>query len=253
MTRSKQTLAVAVIALATVGGFAAATGRFGAGLATSAVAAVAADDPLPSWNDGPVRQAILTFVAGVTNEGGPRHVPTAERIAVFDNDGTLWCEQPVVQLVFAIDRLKQVIEARPELRDKPSVVAALKGDLAYFEREGEHALAEVIVLTHAGMTQGEFHEVAAKFFRTARHPKYGGLLKDATYQPMRELLTFLRANGFKTYICSGGGVEFMRVVSEEIYGIPPEQVIGSSGVLEYRERDGKAVLVKAPRLLTFND
>src|SRR4051794_12677222 len=185
MTRSKQTLAIAVIGLGAMSAYAAAPGRLAQVLAAPAPAAEAADDPLPSWNDGKVRQAILTFVAEVTKEGGPRHVPTAERIAVFDNDGTLWCEQPVVQLVFAIDRLKHVIETKPELRDKPSVAAALKGDVAYFEREGEHALAEIIALTHAGMTEDEFHEVAAKFFRTAEHPKYGGLLKGASYQPMR--------------------------------------------------------------------
>jgi hypothetical protein len=144
-------------------------------------------------------------------------------------------------------------DQKPDLRDKPAVAAALKGDMAYFEKEGEHAIAELVYLTHAGMTVEEFDELAAKFFRTAKHPKYGVLLKEATYQPMRELLAFLRENGFKTYVCSGGGIEFMRVVSREIYGIPPEQVIGSAGVLEFRERDGKAVLVKTPKLLTNND
>lgn len=214
---------------------------------------VRAADPLESWNDGPTKRAITDFVAKVTKEGSPDFVPVSERLATFDNDGTLWCEHPVVQLVFVVDRLKQMVDQKPELRDKPAVAAALKGDVAYFEKEGEHALAEVVYLTHTGMTVDEFDELAAKFFRTAKHPKYGVLLKEATYRPMRELLAFLRDNGFKTYICSGGGIEFMRVVSQEIYGIPPEQVIGSAGVLEYRERDGKAVLVKTPKLLSIND
>jgi hypothetical protein len=210
-------------------------------------------DPLQSWKDGKTKQAILKFVADVTTKAGPKYVPPEERIATFDNDGTLWCEHPLVQLAFVIDRLKEMTDKKPELRDKPAVAAALKGDVAYFEKEGEHAIAEIVYLTHAGMTLDEFHELAAKFFKTAKHPKYGVLLKDATYQPMRELLAFLRDNGFKTYICSGGGIEFMRAVSQEIYDIPPEQVIGSAGVLEFRVRDGKAVLVKTPKLLTFND
>lgn len=219
----------------------------------SASSAPPKQDSLPSWKDGKTKQAILKFVADVTNEGSPKYVLPEDRIATFDNDGTLWCEHSVVQLAFVGDRLKQIIDEKPELSDKPAVAAALKGDVAYFEREGEPAIAELVFLTHAGMTLEEFHETAAKFFRTAKHPKYGVLLKEATYLPMRELLAFLRDNGFKTYICSGGGIEFMRVVSQEIYGIPPEQVIGTAGVLDYREKDGKAVLVKTPKLLSFND
>lgn len=251
MTRATaQTLLAVICGLAVC--FAVAS-PFGFDRPVSASAAEPGRDPLPSWKDGKTKQAILTFVADVTNKDGPKYVSPEERIATFDNDGTLWCEQPVVQFVFVVDRLKQIIEQKPELPDKPAVAAALKGDIAYFERAGEPALAEIIFLTHAGMTVDEFDGLAAKFFKTAKHPKYGVLLKEATFLPMRELLAYLRDNGFKTYICSGGGIEFMRVVSQEIYGIPPEQVIGSAGVLHYQEENGKAVLTKTPKLLTFND
>ncbi|WP_254511463.1 HAD family hydrolase [Anatilimnocola floriformis] len=222
-------------------------------VATAANSPAHAADPLPSWNDGPTKQAMVAFVEKVTKEGSPGFVPVAERIATFDNDGTLWCEHPVVQLVFAIDQLKVLVDKQPQLREKPAVAAALTGNMAYFEKEGEHAIAEIVFLTHAGMTVDKFHELAVKFFNTAKHPKYGVLLKEATYLPMRELLAYLQANGFKTYICSGGGIEFMRAVSEEIYGIPPEQVIGSAGVLEFQDKDAKAVLLKTPKLLTYND
>ncbi len=251
MTR-RTTRTILAVACGVALSFAAAS-LSGSGRPMSASAAKPDRDPLPSWKEGKTKQAILKFVADVTTKGGPKYVPPDDRIATFDNDGTLWCEHPVVQLAFVIDRLKQLIDQKPELRDKPAVAAALKGDVAYFEREGEHAIAELVYLTHAGMTLDEFHELAVKFFRTAKHPKYGVLLKEATYQPMRELLAFLRDNGFKTYICSGGGIEFLRVVSQEIYGIPPKQVIGTAGVLEYQERDGKVVLVKVPKLLSFND
>ncbi|MGB7159540.1 MAG: haloacid dehalogenase-like hydrolase [Tepidisphaeraceae bacterium] len=223
-----------------------------AALAFTAVGARAAD-PLPSWKDGKTKQAILTFVADVTKEGGPKYVPPEERVATFDQDGTLWCEQPIVQFAFVKDRLNEMVQQKPELRDNPTVAAALKGDVAYLMAEGEHRIAELIYLTHSGMTTDEFDALAAQFYKTAKHPKYGVLLKECTYLPMRELLSFLRDNGFKTYICSGGGIEFMRVVSQEIYAIPPEQVIGSSGVLEYQEKDGKVVLVKTPKLLSMND
>lgn len=236
------------------------TGRFSLLVATAIVIVATVmntptrtADPLPSWNDGATKQAIVSFVEKVTKEGSAGFVPVAERVATFDNDGTLWCEHPVVQLAFAIDRLKVLVAKQPQLREKPAVAAALTGDMAYFEKEGEHAIAEIVFLTHAGMPVDEFHELAAKFFKTAKHPKYGVLLKEATYLPMRELLAYLRDNGFKTYICSGGGIEFMRAVSQEVYGIPPEQVIGSAGVLEFQDRDGKAVLLKTPKLLTYND
>jgi len=222
-------------------------------MATAGVTPTREADPLPSWNDGPTKQAIVSFVEKVTKDGSPGFVPVAERVATFDNDGTLWCEHPVVQLAFAIDRLKVLVDKQPQLREKPAVAAALTGDMVYFEKKGEHAIAEIVFLTHAGMTVDEFQELATKFFKTAKHPKYGVLLKEATYLPMRELLAYLRDNGFKTYICSGGGIEFMRAVSQEIYGIPPEQVIGSAGVLEFQDRDGKAMLLKTPKLLTYND
>lgn len=210
-------------------------------------------DPLPSWNNGPARQAVLDFVRRVTTEGSADYVPPADRMATFDNDGTLWCEQPVVQLAFASVRLKQMLPSHPEWNQRPAIQAALKGDVAYFEREGEQALAEVVAITHTGITVEQFQQAAAEFFRTGKHPKYGVLYKDLAYLPMVELLAYLREHGFKTWICSGGGAEFMRAISHEIYGIPPEQVIGSMGGLELQERDGRAVLVKMPKLLLNND
>jgi phosphoglycolate phosphatase-like HAD superfamily hydrolase len=219
----------------------------------ASVSAQDATGPLPSWNDGPVRRAVVDFVRRVTTEGSADYVPPAERVATFDNDGTLWCEQPVVQLAFASMRLKQMMPGHPEWNQRPAIQAALKGDVGYFEREGEQALAEVLAVTHTGMTQEQFQQAAAEFFRTAKHPKYGVLYKDLAYQPMVELLAFLREHGFKTWICSGGGAEFMRAISQEIYGIPPEQVIGSMGGFELQERDGRAVLVKTPKLLLNND
>jgi len=222
-------------------------------IAVMSVAAVAQTEPLPSWNDGPTKQAIVEFVQRVTAPGHKDFVPEAERLATFDNDGTLWSEHPVVQLAFVAERLKQMSPQHPEWKDNPAVQAAIKGEVEYFLKAGEQALVEVIVLTHAGMTREEFHGQAVQFFKTARHPKYGVLYTQTAYQPMLELLAYLRAHGFKTWICSGGGAEFMRAMSMEVYGIPPNQVIGSMGGFKFEVRDGHAVLVKTPKLMLNND
>ena len=221
-------------------------------LAFTIVAAQAAD-PLPSWNDGPAKQSIITFVEKVTKPGSPDFVPVPERIATFDNDGTLWCEQPVpVQLYFALDRVKALAPQHPEWNTKEPFASLLKGDLRTALAGGDHALLEVIMATHAGMTTAEFEQIVQDWITTARHPKTGQLFTDMVYQPMLEVLSYLRANGFKNFIVSGGGIEFMRPWAEQVYGIPPEQVIGSSIKTKFEMRDGKPVLVRLPEL-KFND
>jgi phosphoglycolate phosphatase-like HAD superfamily hydrolase len=213
-----------------------------------------AADPLPSWNDGPAKRAILTFVAKVTKEGSPDFVPPAERIATFDNDGTLWCEQPLyVQLLFALDRVKALAPQHPEWKDQEPFAALLKGDVQGALAGGEPAIAKIVMATHAGMTTDEFDQIVGDWITTARHPKTKRLYTEMVYQPMLELLAYLRANGFKTFIVSGGGVEFMRPWAERVYGIPPEQVVGSSGKLKYEVRDAGPVLVKLPEVNFIDD
>ena len=186
-------------------------------------------DPLPSWNDGPARQAIVAFVAKVTREGTAGYVPPAERIAVFDNDGTLWSEQPVyVQLAFALDRVKALAPQHPEWQTQEPFASLLKGDVAGALAGGEKAIAQIVMATHAGTTTEEFATIVKDWLATARHPATGRPYTGMVYQPMLELLGYLRANGFKTFIVSGGGIEFMRPWTEQVYGIPPEQVVGSS-------------------------
>jgi len=210
-------------------------------------------DPLRSWNDGPTKRAIVEFVARVTRQGGPDFVPPAERIATFDNDGTLWAEQPMYfQLLFAIDRVKTLAPLHPEWQTKEPFASLLKGDLNGALAGGGAALLQIVVATHSGMTTEEFEKLVRDWITTAKHPKTGRLYTEMSYQPMLELLACLRANGFKTFIVSGGGMAFMRVFSERVYGIPPEQVVGSGGKLEFELRDGKPVLVKLPAL-DFND
>jgi hypothetical protein len=212
-----------------------------------------AADPLPSWNDGPMKQSIISFVEKVTKSGSPDFVPVPERIATFDNDGTLWCEQPVpVQLYFALDRVKALAPQHPEWSTKEPFASLLKGDLQGALAGGDHALLEVIMATHAGMTTAEFEQIVKNWIATAKHPKTGQLFTDMTYQPMLEVLSYLRANGFKNFIVSGGGIEFMRPWAERVYGIPPEQVVGSSIKTKFEMRDGKPVLVRLPEL-NFND
>jgi hypothetical protein len=215
--------------------------------------AVFAADPLPSWNDEPTKQGIIGFVEKVTKEGSPTFVPPAERIATFDNDGTLWCEQPLpVQLYFALDRVKALAPKHPEWKTKEPFASLLKGDLKRALGGGDRALLEIVMATHAGMTTVEFEQIVKDWISTAKHPKTGKLYTEMIYQPMLELLAYLRANGFKNYIVSGGGIEFMRPWTEKVYGIPPEQVIGSSIKTKFEVRDGKPVLVRLPEL-NFND
>lgn len=216
--------------------------------------AVRAADPLPSWNDTAPKKAVVAFVERVTTAGSPDFVPVAERIATFDNDGTLWVEQPLpFQLFFTLDRVKALAPQHPEWKDKEPFASLLKGDVKKALAGGEKALFEILMYTHAGMTTDEFEEIVTSWIATARHPKTGKLYTEMVYQPMLELLAYLQANGFKTYIVSGGGVEFMRPWTEKVYGIPPEQVIGSSVREEYATRDGKPVIVRLPELSFIDD
>ncbi|PYK85436.1 MAG: haloacid dehalogenase, partial [Verrucomicrobia bacterium] len=213
-----------------------------------------AQEPLPSWNDGPTKQSITDFVAKVTKEGSPDFVPVAERIATFDNDGTLWCEQPMYfQLFFALDRVKTLAPQHPEWKTKEPFASLLKGDVKGALAGGEHAILEIIVATHAGMTTAEFEKIVADWIATAKHPKFKRPYTECIYQPMVELLAYLRANGFKTFIVSGGGIEFMRPWTEKVYGIPPEQVVGSSIKTKYEMRDGKPVLMRLPEMNFIDD
>jgi phosphoserine phosphatase len=214
----------------------------------------AAGEPLPSWNDGPARQAIVGFVERGTKPGSPDFVAPAERIAVFDNDGTLWAEQPLYfQLAFALDRVKALAPQHPEWKEREPFASLLRGDPKGALAGGEHAIAEIVMATHAGMTTDEFAGVVADWVASARHPKSGRPYTEMVYQPMLELLTYLRANGFQTYIVSGGGVEFMRVFAERIYGIPPQQVVGSSIATRFELRENAPVLVREPKLDFIDD
>jgi len=212
-------------------------------------------DPLPSWNDGPSKKAILDFVAKVTKEGSPDFVASAERIAVFDNDGTLWCEQPMYfQLAFVLDRIKAMAGEHPEWKEREPFASVLKGDVKSALAGGEKGVMEMMAVTHAGMTTDAFKASVVEWMKTARHPKFDRPYNRCVYQPMLEVLAYLRASGFKTFIVSGGGVEFMRAFAEETYGIPPEQVIGSSGVVKFEmNADGKPVLIKEPKIEFIDD
>ena len=213
-----------------------------------------AADSLPSWSDGATKKSVVEFVAKVTKEGGSEFVPPAERIAVFDNDGTLWAEQPMYfQALFIFDRIKQLTPQHPEWKDKEPFASVLKGDLKSALAGGEHALVEMAMATHAGTTTEEFEHIVREWITTAKHPKTKRLYTEMVYQPMRELLDYLRANGFKTFIVSGGGIEFMRVFSEQVYGIPPEQVIGSSIKTKYEVREGKPILLRLPEMNFIDD
>ena len=215
--------------------------------------ATSSENPLPSWNAGFSRTAITDFIARVTTPG-PDFVPPAERIAVFDNDGTLWAEQPAYfQLFFAIDRIKALAGQHPEWKEKEPFASVLKGDMKSALAGGEHALLEIVMAAHAGMSTDEFNTIVKDWLATARHPTSGKPYTEMVYQPMLELLDLLRANGFKTFIVSGGGVEFMRAFAESTYGIPPEQVIGSSGKQKFELRNGVPTLVKLPEIDFIDD
>ena len=217
-------------------------------------ATASAADPLPSWNNGVTKTTLLQFVTRVTTPGSPDFVPPPARIATFDNDGTLWGEQPVYyQLLFVFDRVNTLSTQHPEWKEQEPYASILRKDFKAALAGGEKAILELVMATHAGMTPEEFHELARAWMATARHPMTGRRLTEMTYQPMLELLDHLRASGFKTYIVSGGGVEFLRAWSEETYGIPPEQVIGSSIRLKFEQRQGKATLVRLPELNFIDD
>jgi phosphoglycolate phosphatase-like HAD superfamily hydrolase len=226
----------------------------GMALAFGDLASAPSPDPLPSWNDGAARQSITDFVTTVTKEGSPGFVPPAERIATFDNDGTLWAEQPMYfQLLFAIDRVKALAPQHPEWKEQEPFASLLQGDVEKTLAGGEHAILEIVMATHAGMTTEEFEAIVDDWISTATHPATKRPYTEMVYQPMLELLAYLRANGFKTFIVSGGGIEFMRPWVERVYGIPPEQVIGSSIRTRYEMRDGKPALVRLPELNFLND
>jgi phosphoglycolate phosphatase-like HAD superfamily hydrolase len=218
-------------------------------------AQAAAKDQLPSWNEGAVKTSIADFVARVTAKGRPDYVPPAQRIATFDNDGTLWAEQPIYfQVQFAFDRIKALAPQHPEWRERQPFKAVLEGDHSALAAAGEKGLLEIIAATHAGMTTVEFDKILADWLATARHPRFNRLYTEMIYQPMLELLAFLRGNNFKTFIVSGGGVEFMRGFADRVYGIPPEQVVGSSAVTKFELRpDGTPVLIKEAKILFIDD
>jgi phosphoserine phosphatase len=217
-------------------------------------AAAQTRDWLPSWNDGAAKTAIVTFVEDVTTPSHTGFVPAAERIAVFDNDGTLWSEQPMYfQLAFALDRVRALAPQHPEWRQQMPFSAVLDGDFPRVLAGGERVLLELIMATHAGLTTEEFSATVADWLATAKHPRTGRRYDEMVYQPMLELLAYLRANGFKTFIVSGGGIEFMRAWTERVYGIPPEHVVGSSIATTFELRDGVPVLVRAPTIDFIDD
>jgi len=211
-------------------------------------------DPLPSWNEGPAKKSIIDFVNAVTTKTSPDFILPADRIATFDNDGTLWAEQPYYfQLQFAMDRVKELAPEHPEWKKNPVLQAVINDEIDKLLSFGEKGLLELIMTTHAGITTEEFSQIVKNWIATARHPKTGKLYKEMVYQPMIEVLEYLRANDFKTYIVSGGGIDFMRPWTQEVYGIPAEQVVGSSVKVAFEMRDGKVVLVKLPEINFIDD
>jgi hypothetical protein len=214
----------------------------------------AQSDPLPSWNDGATKQSIINFVARVTTQGGTDFVPEAERIAVFDNDGTLWIEQPMyVQFAFVFDRVKVLAPQNPDWKTKQPFKAILDGDMKALAASGEKGLVELIAATHSGMTVDEFTKIVSDWLATARDPRFKKPYTELVYQPMLEVLAYLRANGFKTFIVSGGGIEFMRPWTEKVYGIPPEQVVGSSIKTRFEMRDTQPRLFRLPEVNFIDD
>ena len=219
-------------------------------LATSLLAA----DPLPSWNNTDAKKAIVSFVERVSIKGSLNYVPAPERIAVFDNDGTLWSEQPMYfQAIYIFDRIKKLAPNHPEWKDQEPFASVLKGDVKSALAGGEKALLKMAMATHAGITAEDFNKAVADWLQTAKHAKTGMEYNQMVYQPMLELLAYLRANDFKTFIVSGGGIDFMRVFAWQTYGIPPEQVVGSSIGATYEVRDGKPVIVKTADSLFIDD
>lgn len=219
-----------------------------------AMSASAQSDPLPSWNDTGPKSAIVSFVEKVSKQGSPDFVPEPERIAVFDNDGTLWVEHPMyTQLAFALDRVKTLSPQHPEWKNVQPFKAVLEGDMKTLAASGEKGLLDLIMVTHAGMTTSDFEKVVTDWLSTARDPKFNRPYTELAYQPMVELLAYLRANGFKTFIVSGGGVEFMRPWTEKVYGVPPEQVLGSSIKTQFKMRDDTPTLYRLPEVNFIDD
>jgi phosphoglycolate phosphatase-like HAD superfamily hydrolase len=213
-----------------------------------------AADPLTSWNEGPARKAILEFVAAVTDQSSKDYVAPAERIAVFDNDGTLWVEYPMyTQALFAFDRVKALAPQHPEWKTTQPFKGVLEGDMKAVGATGMKGLMEIVMATHSGMTAAEFEQEVSNWLASTKQKKFNRLYTELIYQPQLELLDYLRANGFKTFIVSGGGIAFMRPISEKTYGIPPEQVVGSSIVAEFQVKDGKPALVRMPKIDFIND
>ena len=220
----------------------------------AAVTAAAQTDPLPSWKDTATKKAIVTFVEKVTRQGSPDFVPPAERIATFDNDGTLWPSHPMyTQLAFALDRIKAMAPQHPEWKTKQPFKAVLDNDLKALGAAGEKGMVELVMASHAGMSTAEFEAIVTDWLDKARHPRFKRRYTELAYQPMLELLAYLRANSFKTFIVSGGGVEFMRPMTEKVYGIPPEQVVGSTIKTQYEVKDGKPVLMRLPQIDFIDD
>ncbi|CAG4903330.1 HAD family hydrolase [Paraburkholderia saeva] len=242
-------VALLVFALAGCAGQGASTGAAAPGAASAANAATA----LPSWRDGVAKQNIVKFVNDVTREGSPTYVAPADRIAVFDNDGTLWSEQPVYfQFVFLLDQVKAAAPSHPEWKNNPAYKALVAKDYGALASQ-QKALMQLVGVANSGMTVDEYDETIRKWLATAQHPKFRRPYTELVYQPQLELLAYLRANGFKTFIVSGGTIEFMRPWAEKVYGIPPEQVIGSSQLVQFEMRDGKPVLVRRPKLDFVDD
>jgi phosphoglycolate phosphatase-like HAD superfamily hydrolase len=218
------------------------------------VAYAQASDPLPSWNEGPAKARILAFVQAVTDKSGKDFVPEPERIATFDNDGTLWCEQPLyTQFAFVLERVKALAPKHPEWKTKQPYQAVLENDLKGLFAQGEKGIVPLLAATSTGMSTEDFNGTVGDWIAKARHPRFKRLYTELVYQPMLELLAYLRANGFKTFIVSGGGVDFMRPWTERVYGIPPEQVVGSTVKLKYEFRGGKPVLMKLPAIDLVDD
>jgi phosphoglycolate phosphatase-like HAD superfamily hydrolase len=223
-------------------------------LATWISVAVAQTDPLPSWNDGPAKQAIVAFVTDVTREGSPDFVPPSERVATFDNDGTLWIEQPIyVQFAYALERVRALAPQHPEWKETQPFKAVLEGDMSALAAAGEKGAVEIVAATHAGMTPDEFKQQVKEWLATAKHPRFERRYEELVYQPMLEVLTYMRANGFKTFIVSGGGIEFIRAFAEKSYGIPPDQIVGSSIVTKFERRDGRPTLFRLPEVNFVDD
>jgi phosphoglycolate phosphatase-like HAD superfamily hydrolase len=225
-----------------------------AGLLLSSLVAAQANDPLPSWNEGKTKQSIVAFVQKATTPGTPDFIPPNERIATFDNDGTLWAEKPMyTQAAFAFDRVKELAPQHPEWTTQEPYASLLKGDLKTALAGGQKAMLEIIMATHAGMTTTEFASIVKQWIATARHPQTGRLYTEMVYQPMLELLAYMRANGFKTFIVSGGGIEFMRPWTEAVYGIPPDQIVGSSIKIKFEMRPDGPALIRLPEIDFIDD